>query len=65
MYGASDLHFFDHLPISLVSNLINELGDKAVLDLRMQHNVVLELTSLHLFNWLKFDLGHVVLIHIQ
>lgn len=65
MHGASNLHFFDHLPISLVSDLIDKLGDEAVFDLRMQHNMVLELTSLHLFNWLEFDLGYVVLIHIQ
>jgi hypothetical protein len=65
VYRRPNLHFLNDFTVTLISNLVDQLGHESLLDLRVQDNMVLELTGLHLFDRLQLDLGHVIFIHVQ
>jgi len=60
-----NLHFLNYFAVALVPDLTDQFLDQTAFYLRVQHDMVLKLTSLHLLNGFEFYFRHVILVHVQ
>lgn len=65
MHCAANLGFLNHFALALTPDIFKQTSHQSRLDLRVQDNMVFELTHLHVLDRFQFDFRHIVFVHVE